>query len=486
MIQKRMPSLDITLIESEEIGILGAGEGTVVNFINFLSYVDIGLPEFFKKTNSTCKNGVKFTNWNGDSKYYYHNFTSDDLAIGSDTFNKYNVFSLLNTFNNIDPEIFDFVALANNNNKALVVPNNMTIKQVGQFAVHFDASMLAKFLKEKALERGVKRVEGKVSAIVNDENDYITSIMVGDNKISCDFVFDCTGFARMIIGNHYKTKWNSYSDYLPVNRAVPFFLNIDTENIEPYTEAIAMKYGWIWKIPLQHRYGCGYVFDSNYISEEEAAKEIEEYLGFVPEYPRKNKGGFKFDPGCFENVWVKNCFALGVASGFVEPLEATSFYTWLEFLKDGLSDLNALFSYNENYINDINKKWRKFNNEVMNFIYFHYITKRSDTDFWKKFQDIENAPGLVKEILNKWQYSLPRYDHFEINSPFIYDNWVKVGYGLGLLNSQLIKDAVISNKFDKDYSEKFLKFRQDRDNVAKNMLANHSVFIKMMGASHES
>ena len=177
---------------------------------------------------------------------------------------------------------------------------------------------------------------------------------------------------------------------------------------------------------------------------------------------------------------------MGVASGFVEPLEATSFYTWLEFLKDGLSDLNALFSYNENYINDINKKWRKFNNEVMNFIYFHYITKRSDTDFWKKFQDIENAPGLVKEILNKWQYSLPRYDHFEINSPFIYDNWVKVGYGLGLLNSQLIKDAVISNKFDKDYSEKFLKFRQDRDNVAKNMLANHSVFIKMMGASHES
>lgn len=480
MINKRMPSADITLIESEEIGILGAGEGTVINFVNFLQYVDIDLPEFFTKTKSTCKNGVKFTNWNGDNKYYYHNFTSDDLTVGSDAFNKYNVFWLLSTFYNIPPEEFDFASFANNKNKSLMMPYNNKIQKVGQFAVHFDASLLAKFLKDKAIERGVNRIEGKVSAISNNEDGYIESVYVGDNKISCDFVFDCTGFARMIIGKHYNTKWNSYSEHLPVNRAVPFFLNIDNNNIEPYTEAIAMRHGWIWKIPLQTRYGCGYVFNSNDISEEEAMTEIEEYLGFTPHYPRKDKGGFKFDPGCFEQVWVKNCFALGVASGFVEPLEATSFYTWLEFLKLALSDLNALFAKNENYIEDINNQWRRFNSDVMNFIYFHYITKREDTEFWKQFKNLDRAPLLVKEILKKWEYSIPTFTDFRRSSPFVYDNWIKVGYGLGLLNNNLINDSVKLNNFDTQYKEKFLQFRKQKEEIAYNSLINHSDLIKAM------
>lgn len=486
MIQKKMPSLDITLIESEEIGILGAGEGTVPNFVHFLEYVDISVPEFFSSTKSTFKNGVKFTNWNGDNKYYYHNFTADEPLISKNAFNKYNVFWLLNTQNDIDPESFDFASFANNNNKCLTMLNNNTMQQVGAFAVHFDASLLAKFLKEKALERGIKRVEGKVSAISNNEDGYIESIYVDETIVKCDFVFDCSGFARLIVGDHYKTKWNSYSEYLPVNRAIPFFLEINADKIEPYTEAIAMKHGWIWKIPVQDRYGCGYVFDVNSISEEDAVKEIEEYLGFEPFYPRKNKGGFKFDPGCFENVWVKNCFALGVASGFVEPLEATSFYTWLEFLKEALSDLHSLFDKNENYINNMNKKWRKFNNEVMNFIYLHYITKRNDTDFWKQFQNIDTAPSLVKDALTTWEHTLPRHEHFDISSPFVYDNWIKVAYGLGLLNDKLIKESVSLNKFDEDYSDIFWKFRKERESIAKNNLIDHAIFLKMLGAKYET
>ena len=481
MIQKRMPSLDISVIESEEIGILGAGEGTVPNFVEFLNYVDIDLQEFICSTNSTFKNGVKFTNWNGDGKYFYHNFPSVEPSMSKDAFNKYNVFWFLNTQNNIESENFDFASLANNNNKCLNMINNNQIQQLGSFAIHFDATLLAKFLKEKALDRGVKRVEGKVSAITNNQDGDIEYISVGNEKIKCDFVFDCSGFARLIIGDHYKTKWNSYSEYLPVNSAIPFFLDIDPSIIEPYTEAIAMKHGWMWKIPLQSRYGCGYVFDSNIISEVEAIKEIEEYLGFEPFYPRKTKGGFKFDPGCFENVWVKNCFALGVASGFVEPLEATSFYTWLEFLKEALSDIDALFNKNQNYINNVNKKWNKFNNEVMSFIYFHYITKRDDSVFWQQFRNIENAPELVKNTLSTWKHSLPRYDHFDTSSAFIYENWIKVGYGLGLLNDKLIKDSVSSNKFD---SEAFWQFRKNREDIAKNHLIDHAQLIKMMGAKN--
>jgi tryptophan halogenase len=486
MANKKMPSLDITVVESTEIGILGAGEGTVTNFMLFLQYVDLELPEFFKKTGSTFKNGAKFTNWNNDGKFFYHNFSADSVLPSDDAFFKYNVSSMLNIANEVESKDFDLVSFANNNNKSLMFQQNNTINQVGQPTVHFDAQLLAQFLKEKALERGVKRVEGRVSEISNNDHGYIKSINVGDIKLDADFVFDCTGFARLIIGSHYQTKWKSYSEYLPVNSAVPFFLDIDKDKIEPYTEAIAMKHGWMWKVPLQHRYGCGYAFDSQYISEEEAMQEIEEYLGMVPFYPRKDKGPLKFNTGCFENSWVKNCLAIGLSAGFVEPLEATSLYTVLEFLKDSLSDLESLFECDERHINDFNNRWRIFNDDIMNFIYFHYITKRDDTLFWKKFGEIDNAPQFVKDILNKWEYSIPRHDHFNVNYPFRYQNWIEVGYGLGLINMDLIKKSAEVNNFKKDYDDKLIELKNQSQYIAENLLIDHATFLKALVAKYDS
>jgi tryptophan halogenase len=185
-----------------------------------------------------------------------------------------------------------------------------------------------------------------------------------------------------LIGNHYKSNWISYEEHLKVNTAIPFFLPTDNINIRTTTKSIAMKYGWMWQIPLQTRKGCGYIFDSTEISEEEAKKEIIEFLGVGVEFNKP----IKFKPGSYENVWIENCVAIGLSGGFLEPLEATSIMTailQLEVLCEVVSDKINVEKYN--------KFVRCVNTENMIFIYYHYLTKRTDTNFWKKVLDTANV-----------------------------------------------------------------------------------------------
>jgi tryptophan halogenase len=229
--------------------------------------------------------------------------------------------------------------------------------------------------------------------------------MENNYNISCDFVFDCSGFHRLIIGKTFNAKWNSYKDFLPSDSAIPFFIDM-IDSIPPYTEAIAMKHGWMWKIPLQNRFGCGYVFDSSLISEEEAVKEIEEFLGYVPFYPRKEKGGFKFDAGAYEETWINNCLAVGLSANFIEPLEATSLWVTSYSLSLFFSNPNSITNTSNEVREQFNKTVLDQNSEIANFVYFHYMSLRKDTDFWKKFS-YENAPKSLKEKISLWKYKLP-------------------------------------------------------------------------------
>ena len=253
-----------------------------------------------------------------------------------------------------------------------------------------------------------------------------TAVLTLDTQkvIPLDFVFDCTGFYRLLIGKHYNSKWKTYTDVLPVKAAVPFFLepNFD-EELPTYTDSIAMKYGWMWQIPLQHRTGCGYVYDSDLISEEEAIQEIEEYLGFEPLYPRKNKGGFKFEAGCYETPWVKNCIALGLSAGFIEPLEATSIMVTIGCLQDIFSNVQNIQDKNSPFREVYNTLVEKKNDEIRDFLYFHYMTGRTDTDFWKKFT-FENAPKSLQHKITMVLGSVPRrIESWEI---FGFDSWFDV------------------------------------------------------------
>ncbi len=333
-VQRFLPHTSITLIESEKIGVLGAGEGTTPGFTYFLKQVNIDEEEFIRETKSTIKLGIDFINWSGDNTSYKHDFLT------------------------------------------------------GQHALHFDARKVAEYFKKVAIKRGLIHITGDVINVeLNDDGNIREIVLDSLEKIETDFVMDCSGFRRLILGEVYKPKWISYEKYLKVNTAIPFFLERTETDFITRTKAITMKYGWMWKTPIQGRWGCGYVFDGNMISEEDASKEIEEYLGHPFESPKT----YHFNAGCFEEVWVKNCLSIGLSSGFIEPMEATSLMTVFVQLKILLKHFpNKNIEKYNNYIKSIN-------DQNMCFVYYHYICDRKDTEFWKFYHDLKNIPtGLLK------------------------------------------------------------------------------------------
>jgi len=331
-------SSEITVIESSEIGILGAGEGSTPLMRKFLKSINVDEIDFIEKTKSTFKLGINFENWNVHNKSYKHPFINDSKSY------------------------------------------------------HFDAKLVAEYFKDIAIKRGIVYVDGIVNDFIQNEKGDITKIILNnDDIIDTDFVFDCSGFHRLIIGKLFKSNWISYNEHLKVNTAIPFFLERDDPNMELDTESIAMKYGWMWKIPLQHRWGCGYVFDNNQISEIDAKNEIEEKLKTKINSPRT----LKFSAGCYEKVWVNNCIAIGLASGFLEPLEAVSIHITLMQL-----NLVNKHLFKDNDVNLFNEGFFQIMEEHFLFIYYHYMCNKKDSLFWEKY-NFENAPKKIHEFVNE-------------------------------------------------------------------------------------
>ena len=489
-IQRVLPTSKITVVESEEIGILGAGEGSTPQLVNYLDFVGIPASRLIKEASATLKNGIKFTNWRNDGDYYYHSFLAyHQLGFDGCNVNKKYLstdaaiaiaWSKDENLNNLD-----FVAKVSESGKVPFIYNQqndgsrdpiLKFDNLANFSLHFNASKLALCLRTIAEERGVKRVEGVVTGFTEDSYGDIRTIKLKNTTVKADFVFDCSGFARLIIGNHYKADWKSHSDLLPVDSAVPFFIPIDDKKIPAYTEAIAMKYGWMWKIPTRDRFGCGYVFDSSFISEEEAAKEIEEYLGFEPEYPRKNKGGFKFKAGYYNTPYVNNCIAVGLASGFIEPLEATSIWVGLESLQTALANIDILTSRDQELADKYNERFRAMNDSIVEFIYFHYTSDRSDTPFWDKFKDKEKAPDFVKYLTNAWSKRLPQADD-HLGKHWAMESWLVVGSGIGTFDTSVAKRVVAINPAI-GISEALYEDLKSRQDLVASSCSDHAIFLK--------
>lgn len=488
---------EVTLIESEEIGILGAGEGTTPMMVWFLDYVGIPVSEIVSNTSATFKNGIKFTNWTPDGSYYYHNFhsinsktkdiDSELLRPGMDYDNaNYVMTSYLNT----DKKEFDLNSYLNEDNRVPFLYNGNNMGQnvildydrLSMTALHFNAREIAKYFRQVAEDRGVKRIEGKISDTTSNENGDITHVHIGDEKIEADFVFDCTGFARLLIGKHFNSEWVSHSDKLPAKAAIPFFVPEDnSKNIAPYTESIGMKYGWMWKIPVQGRYGCGYVFDSDLISEEDAKKEIDDFVGYEVESPKT----FKFTAGYYKTPWVNNCVAVGLSSGFIEPLEATSIAQSIESLRNLFKDYTQVFNRNPKYIAEYNKFASDTTSAIADFLYFHYMGGRKDTEFWSRFQDINNAPEFVKNVMDKMSYKVLQYKDFWNDSPFYLENWFPVAYGLGMIKQDIIVDYVKDNYLDERFMTTYMSTKYKQKDMSEKCMT-HRDMLKVLGGFNEN
>lgn len=347
VVNKFWVDTEITLIESSKIGILGAGEGSTGNFGKMLSLLEINQDEFFEKTKSTLKNGVHLHNWTGNNELSKHLFFGDG-------------------------------------------PNKMN----KSYAYHFDARLVAEYFKEISLSRGVKCIDSEVVDI-KKENDKIIELKLKDNSIvKLDFVFDCSGFAKIIIDGVYKEKWKDYSEFLLLNKSINFFLpqeNKYTFNESVPTKMVSMKHGWMFNIPLQHRWGCGYVHNDKYCTIEEAKKEVEDYLGQEVVIQKT----FDFKPGSYERSWVGNSIAIGLSYGFIEPLEATSLMSTIMQLKRLID-----FEFNENYKEKFNKWCQEIYEQNLMFIRYHYLCERNDTQFWKDCTS-QPIPLKLKKILDK-------------------------------------------------------------------------------------
>ena len=398
---------EIILVESEEYGILGAGEGSTPQFIDFLNFLDIPFTDLIKNCQSTIKNGIKFTNWSNNNDSYFHSFFSNSKASHHQNFDLDNFYFENNTefahyyasLKNHTLKDYSFVEKISNKNLLPFIKNeNNIISSEAKISIHFDANLLANYLRLVGEKRGIIRKEGIIDKIFNDKDNYIYKIKTKKEEIKCDFIFDCSGFKRLIIGNHYKSLWKPHSDTLPAKKAIPFFLEMDKE-IPPYTEAIAMNYGWMWKIPLQHRYGCGYVYDSDFISDEEAIKEIEDLLGFKPDYPRMQKGAFNFSSGCFKEIWINNCLSVGLSSGFLEPLEASSIMQTISVLQRFMTDKQNISTKNNSIKKRFNELYLKETEEIVDFLYLHYVTNKTNTLFWKNFIKNNKTPKRISHIL---------------------------------------------------------------------------------------
>jgi len=400
-IRKICPDDEVTVIASSEIGILGAGEGTTPQFPMFLKKIDISVHDIIKNAKGTFKNGIKFTNWNGDGEHYYHNFQDSLVNFEDYKHIDVNPYALNNISNHENLDSLNFTPLISEKNKVKYIKSND--KECGSDALHFDANLLAKYFQTVGLERNIKLVDDEVISVDSKDNKIVGFNLKSNNKIDTDFVFDCSGFKRFLIGGHYKGKWNSYNDHLPMKRAMPFFVQNDTKEIPPYTESIAMKYGWVWKIPVQGRFGCGYVFDSDLVSDEEIKKELEEYFGHEIISPRT----FTFNPGCFEEVCIGNCIAIGLSAAFIEPLEATSIWVTIMQLTEFEANKNKILNDSGDSIESYNQTIKAINRDILNFIQLHYLTNRNDSVFWNTFKVKNKVLPQIEGLKELCQDKIP-------------------------------------------------------------------------------
>lgn len=475
--KKRYPDANVTLIESTEIGIIGAGEGTVPQVLMLFKDLGIDTADLILNTKATIKNGIKFTNWSKDGKSYFHGFDGNpknleglnDVDFENRDFPNSRLFAYSEKINNED---FCFTTMISDQNRVPYVKEEDIYKQYLSHAIHFDARILANFLKNKSLERGINHIDSKVVGSEISGNNVVSITLENATTINTDFVVDATGFARYFIGKLLNGEWISYSENLPANSAQAFFLNVENKKeIEPYTESIASDFGWIWKIPLQHRYGCGYVYDSRIVSNEEIKKEIVQKYGNV-EFVKE----FKFQPGAFKNIWIGNCVAVGLSAGFVEPLEAMSLLqttvTLDRVFNEAVDAINTDFPREQ-----VNKQCFSDSETIKDFLYLHYMTNKTNNNFWQNFTINNKMPDSLKEIYKK----IINVEEIKTYNLWTESSYYLVAKGNGIMNeNNLFNFAKKYKKFNKDLKENF----QITKTFSKKTI-KHYDFLKLNGGFSE-
>lgn len=437
------PQVEVRVIESSKIGIVGVGEGGLLNFAAALEHNGIDVQEFIQETGAAHKWGFCYEGWRTgkpDDKFYHLFASAQGSASQWYEHGFYPYFSaMLNQKVPLHKYIRGAELVLNNatQEEATALLESGTADIIRSF--HFDSYKIAKYFKRIALSRGVTHQDDIVDEVVLDEKGFAKQMRIGDELIDVDFLVDASGLSRKVVGNTLKGKWYSFKDYLLMDRAIPFHMPHPLKNPMLVTRAIAMNAGWMWQIPLKERVGAGYVFSSAHLTEDQAIEEMEKYLGFPVKEPQRT---LKYDGGCFEEVWIGNVIALGLSSGFVEPLEATSVGQMLEELRNlervlmstrGVVSDNTIKEFNEANL----RSWQG----IRDFLRMHYDCTRLDTPLWRDVAATP-LPDTYKAMKECWQFRSPRLldvENYAINGwggIFHVVNWMFVGGGLNNISTE--------------------------------------------------
>lgn len=448
----------ITLVESPEISTIGVGEATVPSFVDMLKFLGISEKDFIQSNNATFKLGIKFTGWQNAGESYWHPFGLVGSKInGSEFFQHW----LKAHFNGDKSEYTDYSpsAVIAQEGKFYIPdpqkPNNLSTMG---YALHFDAGRVANYLAIYAQSKKVVRIEAHVETVLQHEDKRIKNLVLKNGDIiEGDFFIDCTGQRALLIGDALGVNYVDWSHYLPVDRAAV----VQSENVgalPPYTEAFAHEHGWRWQIPLQNRTGNGYVYCSDYCSEQEAIDLlVKNVKGALLIQPRT----IRFTTGKRAKMWYKNCVAIGLSSGFLEPLESTSIYLIMRAALNFISMLP-----NEDLAQATQDEYNRLMNLeyecLRDFIVAHYCTsQRSDSKFWQDWQSREIPNSLRAKLeLYESQGRLVRNDM----DLFASNSWYAILSGMKLFPAAY--DPIV-DAADMEQTQIFLA-------KAKNSLA-HSV-----------
>jgi tryptophan 7-halogenase len=420
--------VDITLIESESIMPVGVGEATIPPFRTFLSMLGIDEDDFVRKTSATFKLGIEFVDWGAQGERYIHPFGKYGYDIDGIGFHHFWL-KMRQAGDRRSLEDYAFQAVAARAKK-FMRPLDIERSPLASiaYAFHFDAALVARYFRTFAEQRGANRIEATITQVRQDaETGFIRTLALNNGKeVAGDLFIDCSGFGGLLIEGTLNAGYEDWSHLLPCDRAVAVPSTANDAPL-PYTRATARSAGWQWRIPLQHRIGNGHVYCSAHISDDEAMAQL---LANVDGEPLADPRYLRFTTGRRKKSWVKNCVSLGLAAGFMEPLESTS----IHLIHTGLLRLLAYFptaDFDQTVIDEYNGETEREYRFIRDFLVLHYnATRRDDSAFWRACRAIEVPSGLAHK--RQLFEACGQISHQQ-EELFVTANWLAVFVGQGVV-----------------------------------------------------
>ena len=419
-------TVDIELVESSDIGIIGVGEATIPPIQLFNHVLGLNEAEFLRETKASIKLAIRFENWREQGEQYYHTFGAPGRSQAFCHFHHFwtRARQLGDTSSLWD---YDLNYLCAEAGKFAKLEVNDPVWEM-QYAYHFDASLYGQYLRRYAESIGVKRTEGLIEDVQLDpESGFVKTLKLKDGQeITGDFFVDCSGTRGLLISQALQTEYEDWGHWLLCDRAVA----VPSERFEktaPFTRSIAHAGGWQWRIPLQHRNGNGLVYSSNHYSDDEAASVL---LGNLDSSALAEPKVIKFRTGRTKKQWQKNVVAVGLSSGFLEPLESTS----IHLIQSAIVRLITYFPHagvRAELVDEYNRQSQLEFEYIRDFIILHYhLTERDDSEFWRYTRTMD-IPQRIKDKIELFRTTgALTKENFDI---FLESSWLQVMHGQGIM-----------------------------------------------------